>query len=1487
MPSAVQTLDTLDQFLGENLPDWLRKATPQAIVALRAAFAVQRASENLLTQAFARLRPPQAFAQALLQEALRAKTGLALDLGHALWRERWQNYSLLGGGELITHDSFEPALAHLMQNFAEDFACHANSGVIHREPGHPLDVAPLLIDTATLAAICREVDAGRRYQEHLDQVLDEKVSQALGEEKRQRLALAIELAELKGDLNPTDVALLRQVLAQSSSVSSATVSAKCLRILGHTLSAAVVFELPAIAPGQSSPHDGQAPGIILYLAHRPLQRFASWAALSTHLQSLLGDAKALAALLEMLRLEDRVPFQSTLRKRLSDPQVDLELSAQVPAGGLFAELVTLHLEQLRADALYLLVPVAKADEESKRERLNTWESVGSNLLQLAAFFVPGLNQLLLAQMVVQTLREAYEGVVDWQRGHQHEALEHLLSVAEAVAVNAVFAAGGTAVARGLQRSAFVEQMVPVRSGVGGRLWAHDLQPFRSRSTPPNVTRGRDGLYRHDGRQWWRRHNDYFEMRHDRQLGHWRLVRTDGDLGFAPQMQWNGECGWRLAWQRPQEWVGAQVLLGHLWAPAWELDAERVAQVMRIADIDEAALHALVAQQRKMPVALRDTLERYDLDSRIDRFFAGVRHDRAFTDQGMLSVCLAQLPAAHQVAGQRRQAMLAREPELRAVLMDKLSDEYLQRDPLATIVTRDFPGLPSVYAHDVMQHASEAQREHMSLKLALPLPLAERARAALVEARLTRTLQGLYLNNAYSDHLPDLVFALLLRGETWPRDINFEVRRGSVNGHPLARLHTIDVEHPPRVLVDHRGQLQVYEGGRRLFTEQPGPGDLFGILWHFLPEAERERLRWTGPNAIKRMRRDLQARLPGTRANLMAMLGIRTGTPRPTPPQRLPDGRFGYLLSGRGDAAQVADRTLQDRVRSLYPGFNERQLQDYLQVLEEQPGSPFTALLQEEQSFQQLDQALSRWCEEAEQDAQRSVRQRVADELRRCWRMQGLAGRHHANGDPGMLLDLGDIAARQLPALPAQAGFLHVTEMSLVNMQLQEVPSDFLRPFRHLLRLNLDNNRLLTLPSGVAGLSRLRELTLSRNHMDLDIADFDTLAALSHLRVLVLSGNPLGRFPVALERLPRLRQLGLRDTGLTALPEHLALAVSLDYVDLRDNRISVLPQAVADYRPTLRRGLALQGNPLPADYPQRWLGIESASDSEASVEEGPVSRLRWLEGASPSQRILRTVQWERMVDEPGSEDFFRLLRDLTGTSDFRLARDDLQGRVWSMFEALEHNGALRQELFELASQPRTCVDSVISCFAALEVRALSVAAVRDSAGNGEVGLLSLARRLFRLDQVERFARADMSRRQAEGRGVDEVEVSLAYRVGLATRLDLPGQPRTLQFGAVAGVSAADLDAAAEAVRQAEASDALVTYVSERDFWLRHLRQLHGDAFEAIEAPYWTCMETLDDQRLTLGDQAYLVEVERVASEREAALAQEARRLSREALARLSD
>lgn len=1471
-----------DRFIAQHMPEWLRAASLGQIQALRMHAEENRRIEQRLASLFKGMVSPKWYAEQMLTATIEQKLGVQVDLTHALWRERWDSYSVLGGETLRHHYTFHPVMAHLMQNFPSGSSFDARSGIISGAHGMSL-TAPLLVNSASLATACRLVDTGKRYQDYLKSFFDDAACTLLAQGQRARLALAVDVAGLRGDISEVDAAALGQTFDKevAPDPKQLAVVVKHLHVLGHALIGALVIELSdGGASGLASP----GAGVVLYLPHGPLKKFDDLDSLKAHMVNLFKTPAHTFDLLRLVAADARAAFQTVLKKRLSDAAPDLEVTGKTAGASLFAELAGLQVARIKADALFLLVPVEEVDRLQRLQRLQTLEQVGMNLAQMAALFVPELGAMMLAATVVEVLGEIGVAVYDWSRGHQHEALEHVLGVAETVAVTALTAAGGAAVARGFMRSAFVDEMVPVElDNASPRLWAEDLRRYRAVGVPHNAVRGQNGLFQHGDRHWWVHEGAYYAVSRKTASSPWRLVRNDGKTGFGPALDWNGEHGWRLNWQRPQLWSGERALLSHLWPVTGDLDSGRVTQILKVADVDQAQLRRAVAEQRALPVRLRDTLERFEADKRIEDFFATFASHQGKNDPPLLQWCLDQLTEQQRAPASVSASILAQAPRLREGLMSHLTHR-LAMSPEAAAIQRDFPGLPDAYAEGVIANGTAEQCERLLAQGRLDLGLAEKARLALQEARACRALQGLYLENAYHPDLASLVFGLLRKEPAWPMAHNVQVREASPTGRVLAQLYPVTDPASVKVLVWEHGQMSVYEGGKPVPQDVPGACGLLERLWQLLPEDQRSRLGWSTTDGVKALREGLQARIPAQRRAVQELMGMQVSQPTFRPPARLPDHRYGYLLSGRGSVNHLAERTLQDRVRSLYPGFSAQQLELYLQVLEEQPGSPFTHLLELEGQYSRLDLALEQWTALPADAANVALRRRVSDQLRRCWRFQGHAGRRQTNGDPGMLLSLSDIGAGELPDLSAVEGFGHVSEVVLANMRLGEVPERFLRPFHGITTLNLDNNALTRLPSGLSQLRELQELTISRNSLHLDDAGLEVLAGMPRLSVLDLSDNSIGHFTIAMDRLPRLRQLGLRRVGLTQVPVHLERAVSLEYVDLRDNHIGELPLPLRAQRNHWRSRLALTGNPLPALYRDLWIDASRTSESEVSADGDAFHLSRWVERLSPAQQDARTAQWNRLVDESGSGDFFTLIGELTDTSDFRLARDDLEARVWAMLDRIESNTALREQTFALASEPRTCVDSVISSFGLLEIRLLSASVEAAAGEHAEGELLSLARRFFRLDQVEAYARQDMSSRETRGEEVDQIEVSLAYRVGLARALELPGQATTMQFRTIAGVTEEHLNAAEAAVRAAEASDDLAMDISERGFWFDHLQRQYRSAFDVLCEPFVQQMEALYAGRESLTDAQYDTQARAIAKACDEAVKAKALELTRQALAR---
>ncbi|MFZ0155635.1 NEL-type E3 ubiquitin ligase domain-containing protein [Pseudomonas sp.] len=1480
---AEKLVDVTDDFIKTRLPAWLTEASPEQINTLRDCFRAHHVSQEQLHQLTAGIIPPDDFAVKRLEPLLQV-FGVMQKLRDLYWRELRRSFRVFPGDRLPEDNILfvhAPALQRLMQNFEPDVSFYLGSGLATTDidPEPVTNRADLVSDqTDVILLFCREQNIGQDYQVHLEQLFDERMQSTLAQDKRKGLALTAQIAAMKGEITQPDLLMLRQLVADTTWPHTPGPSWRVLqfKLLGCEVEDALALE--------HFDAQGHVQRVLLYLPGAPersLRCFDSWLQLNDHLAIDLRKRDVEAYLRPRVALKHLPNLLNTLGKRLADPSPDLEPSGDVCASDIFEALAARQIERIKDDARKILVPTADADHAASERRIEQMKDVGLLMLNVAGLFVPVVGTLLLAETVVHVLSQTYEGVRDWSRGHQHEALEHLMGVAEILAVGVVVGAGGQAIARGFNRSNFVVGLVPIETEAGAkRLWSEDLDAYAAQNVPEHTQVLDNGLHTDGQRQWWRHENTYYEVR--QRQGRWQLLHPQRQEAYSPLLQFNGERSWRLSFERPFEWQGSALLLRRLWPEAANFEVRRIEQILQVADVDEDHLRGLLLENRPLPVSLRDTLERFRLEARIDTFFTELAQPSIGDgDQAFHAWCLAEIDIAGLSAAEQRTDILFQADRLREGLFEHFSRQYLPADDLLTLVLRDFPGLPDAYALHLLQQATDADRLRMLEERRIPLALAEQARGLLREARLTRMREGLFLPSSYQADSVDLAFNLLRRYANWPSSINLELREGVDSGRRLAVLHpqSDDVS----VMVWRAGRFWLYDSqGHELDLEVAEPAGLPEVLLAVLPDAERERLGWRGRNAAQQLRSNLQDWMPTSREQLERLLGWRKVKPWFNPGQRLADGRVGYLLSGRGRGRNASERLLRARIRALYIGFSESQVEEFFNMLMQSPGSAFERLLNQEHEYLQLDTSLAAWETEAAHPDRHLARRAAAEELRRCWRLQGDPLRNNEGQPEGMRLTLAGAAIHELPELPVRVDFFHVAELNLVGLQLERLPENFLQCFAGIRWLNLSSNQLTVVPHGLERLPWLRTLQLNDNRIRMTRSSADALANLLRLSTLNLNGNPLGSISLQFRRQSRLNGLHLRRCNLQTVPSGLIGCRFLECADLRNNQIAIVPEEILQAPRSFRRVVSLQGNALSAATITRLHAPDPLVVRPVAPNRAP-SRDVWSHDPDPRVQHQRGVTWDRLQAEPNSHDFFQLISELSGTSDFHQARQSLGRRLWEMLDAAQASSELRQELFSLAANPRTCVDSVASCFSALEVRVFVARALQRSApGQAGVARLDIARRLFRLDQVEQIAREDIQARRAQGRGVDEIEVSLAYRTGLARQLGLPGQPGTMQFQAIAGVSELQLADAEQAVREAEDSDALAHYISQRDFWLEYLRSEYAERFSAVEEPFWDRLEALNEGQGS-SEGAYLELTNQLARERELALRSLALQLTQEALA----
>lgn len=1462
-----------DAFIAQTLPNWLKNASFNQFQALRSSFENHLRSQQQVQRAFAALQPLDSFAKSLLSQALLSSLSLSVDLGKAQWREEHRHLRADADGPQ-DHSSYfvrAPALQTFLHNFKPNESFFQQTALVYpADPATGQAEQVLCSDSAQLVELCRNVDVGKQYRQHLDAVLTPTLLSTLTEDKRLQLALATEVAALKGQLPAADIDMLRRIVNGNppTHAISDRVHAGTLNVLGYRIEGALAFELQAYTPIPGRLPRVKVEGVILYLPgdhQQSLRAYRDWGNASLGLGTLLRETGYRRAFNQRVALTDRAGYLALLGRRLADSQTDASATSEVIHDPLFQVLAEQHVQRIRDNAQFLAVPTDKVNERARAEQLQTLQALGTTLLNLAGLFVPVIGAVLTAELVGQTVSQVCEGVWDWSQGHQHEAIEHLLGVAETVVVGAVVAGGAAVVARGFSRSALVDRLMPIENDAGQpRLWSGDLAPYADGAPPDDLLELDNGLLTNGSGHWWRNGETYYRVRPVAGRSVWQLRHPQREASFGPLLEFNDERCWRLSNEQPIEWQGSSLLLGRLWPPAAQLGDERIEQILKVADVDQDYLRGLLVEGRPLPVQLRDTLERFAVDARVNAFIEQLAEGRE-DDSELFQWCIDRLKLDSLSIDEQRAEFVADAQDLREQMFEHLSRRYLAEEPLKALLQRDFKGLPDAYAVDVLKRATDTQRQRMLSEQRIPLAIAEQARGQLQLAQLTRMREGLYLRNSYQPGTVGLVFALLRQHAHLSGTVDLQLREGSDSGRVLAQLYPDS--HPETattILVRREGIFKCYDlEGREQNILLDDPEDLAEVLLRHLANTDLTRLKWQGAEARSQLLGDLRAWLPAGRKPLLELTGLSEIRPPYTPLRRLPDGRVGYPLSGRGQGSHPSRRALIDAVRVLYPTLGARALDNFVNHLMESPQTAYISLIRQYREFRQLDEALHTWHGQAQGGSLAGGRRVFGDELRRSWRLEGRQLVTLSGERAGSRLSLVGVNIRTLPTLPANTDFSHVSDLILVGLHLEAIPAGFLRCFSRLRWLNLSNNGLSSVPDDIVQMTGLTTLRMAHNQIRMTQSAADALAGLSRLHTLDMSFNPLGSISLQFRQLSPLRELNLRRANLRAIPAGLEWCGLLELADLRDNQIAVIPDALLNAPQQTRRALELRNNPVPQALLDRLVEPAPAPvELPSAVVVQTQARAAWLDTVEPSLRGDRAGQWDALQAEPNSEELFRLLGQLTETSDYRQARQDLSRRVWLLIEAATNDQTLRTKVFDLAGA-RGCADRLIACFSSLEVCMLVAQAQRaGGVANQQASLLELARGLFRLEEVERIARQDIERRvtlemdrliaanrpvneAAVRAGIDEVEVSLAYRVGLARTLGLPGQPRTMQFERLAGVTQQQLGNAAAAVRWASSSDALAKYISQRDFWIAYLEQSHADQFESAGQPFWDQEEALHD------------------------------------------
>lgn len=791
----------------------------------------------------------------------------------------------------------------------------------------------------------------------------------------------------------------------------------------------------------------------------------------------------------------------------------------------------------------------------------------------------------------------------------------------------------------------------------------------------------------------------------------------------------------------------------------------------------------------------------------------------------------------------------------------------------------YPQLPARVMSELMAQASSVELQALRDNQRVPMALAESVRVSLEAQRLDRALAGFEQPELAGLDTQCVAVRMLAHLDGWDSALQVELRQGSPAG-PLLALGAREGASVRRVVVSSSTGFAPFDAhGLSMGPAQAGSDGLFEAIMQTLSAAQRSALELPlhpGENGW-RLRRRLAARAQSERVVAGEAFSDQVSEPQTLEvPCRMADSPASPLL-------------LVGKVQKIYPLFSDVQAAELLQSLGSDALAQAKAVARLQADLKLLRTILKHWKNNlGDLAAQpgladiRHSRQQVAERIEACWRRQSFVLDDHQVPVPGLTLDGMRVGA--LPNLPPEIRFDHVRQLSLKNMRLGDDVAYFLKCFKGVRRLNLDCNRLTRLPEYLSRMPELNSLSLPHNQLALTEYTRRKLADMSTLCLLDLSHNPVESH-LDVSNMRDLQTLLLEDARLVDLPTGIARLAHLEQVDLRSNWITVLPDWLFTSTRRFSQAIHLGGNPLSSTTMSALIRYRDAVGIGMGYVEDDSSRFTelkarrtWLPDELAAADASKRAIWANLRDDPESMPLMTLLAQLSGSADSRYVREDMTRRVWEVLQATHDSVELRERVFQLVAHPANCVDGATEIFSQVEVlKAVANATRQASRGQGNSGvLLSLGRGLFRLSELEKIAATYATEHASE----DPLEVSLAYRVGLAKILQLPGQPKHMRYGSLADLTSENLERAHEQVLIAELSPVFLRFIAQLSFWKAHLKQQFPKTFSRAAEPFDEQQQMLFENSQNLTDGDYLAQMEALRAPRRQAINEVMERLTQQ-------
>ncbi|RWU19124.1 hypothetical protein DM813_22675 [Pseudomonas alkylphenolica] len=1393
-----------DSLIAKRLPGWMAALSESEHDVLGDALRKLLACRQKLTLEFAQVRGIDDFTKPVLQQALDRLGSFRVD---QLYMRRWYTFTsntvsyLAGRVPVQDSDYYDlPLLEAALYNFTED---ERNEQPRRNAVVDIQGSSQAGLSAVAFAGLCRDLDLGQQYQDHLDAILlqqagHQSVKALLADFQRNSMLADALQAKAQGRLNEAELQLVIALCRDNRPgwLEGAPVQARQLKVFGCPLQRIVVLEVIDTGVIYNS-----VKRVLVYVPGDPHGAWSARDDLDDYARRVLGmrlrDKDYRRFFSRFVRRRDAQWLFSAVSERLDDvadwATRDLdEQTAGYPLP-LFDHLAATWIAQIKDDAAMIAPPVAQLDRQAQEQHDKRLRAEGWSLLAIAGLYVPAIGALLALVMVYELLEEAFQAVSDWRDDERDAALEHLLHVGKGVAL-----VGATAVTVGVARRAWsqVDTWISARLEDGSeKLWNGDVRPYRGEGPPADAVMDEQGIYSAGDNHWVEMQGNWYQVSQRSIDEQWGLIPYQG---HGPQLRHNDAGAWRLWHEQPAEWNHRAMMFRRLGRPYSELDDQQIDQAMTIHDLNDEHLRALHVYGRPAEAGLADTVSRLLLARRIQRLVGELRDGLAVTDTGLLESAKDVLATSANDSELADGVWLQR----RAVLQQAYDEQFPDTEA-SVILRRDFASLHRLAVDELLRTASADDRETLLETLRVPLFMAQAARAQVTGIRVARVYESLAFDTPQNLDLGRVALRLLARLPGAAAQPGWSLFDGDASEPLLAT----EGSGPPLQLIHRSGLFSLRVADNEPLT---APGELFDVLAQAYSPAQRASLGIGEPFAVA-LRERLATDASEQRERVMGWLGL----PRPNrtflAPQRFDDGRIGYPLSGGRFWATLGGRSpraLQARLRDLYPAFSDEQIGQWLERAD-----AMARLEALEQEYSALSSHLNQWVRGAFPTLELFARRELRKGLIECWRKQVPVLEGIPAESPRYMFSHVRRRIRELPSLPESVRFPHVSILVLRAMRLGKVPDEFLRAFPNLRSLEITNCRLRQLPLPEALAQQLEVLDLSGNEIALDEGQALVLASCSSLVYLNLSDNPLA-MSFSIFGMPRLNALYLRGTRLDTFPYGVIDSPELHTLDLRNNALYELPQGFHQSELWRVGRVSLFGNLFATPSEQmnvwHWLG-----------ESRVPYRLRWLDVLPTYSRDKMASLWTQLEAQQGADDLFGTLAALTTSGNFKsftLARD-FAIRLLDMFETMTRDEALKRELFEHAAVT-DCQDNATIRFSDLELRVKVWRALHgELARHPERALLHLGGQLWRMDVLDQLAAVHALRAGASN---ESIEFALAYRIALRVKLDLPIAQDDMLYGGIPNLTTRDIRRAHRGVIAAQSVEALAQFLARQPFWQNYLK-----------------------------------------------------------------